>query len=406
MFSEIKSKIFKQYAESDAQNTMDMAEAIANMPNPNFKVPYTTILDIQPHGNAERLEVATVYGFQVVIPKGRYVVGQKIVYIPIDSVLSPAVEALIFPADAKIKLHNSRVRQIRIRGFASQGMIVHPDDLKTIINLEKFDLEYDLQSILKVRKYEPPAPREKGPAGIPGGRKKKGENPLFHKYNGLDNIKWFPNKFQDGQEVVIQEKLHGTNARASRLPYNANSFKKKLMKLLRLAPAYENCYGSNNVEISSKPSYNGFYEGDIYGQTFEAINVFDKLKLGETVFGEIIGPSIQKNYNYGLTEKKFVLFDVKVLEADGKQRWLGPEEVEAFAKERGFEMVPVLYKGPFNKEYAYTLTKGDSVYCPLQKVREGIVIKARNEYSVDGNKQALKWISEAYLDDQSNTDFH
>jgi hypothetical protein len=35
-----------------------------------------------------------------------------------------------------------------------------------------------------------------------------------------------------------------------------------------------------------------------------------------------------------------------------------------------------------------------------------VVIKSHTEYSIEGNKKALKWVSEDYLDDASNTDFH
>jgi RNA ligase (TIGR02306 family) len=371
-----------------------------------YKVPYTSILDIQPHNNAERLEVATVYGFQVVVSKGRYKVGDKAVYIPIDSILPVNLEEILFPADAKIKLHHHRVRQIKIRGLASQGMLINPDEITSLVNPKYFKDEQDLKLVLGVTKYEPPV-KQIHVAGPPGQRKKKHENPLFHKYNGLDNIKWFPNKFTELTEVVIQEKLHGTNARASIMPYSAHSWFRKIKQFLGLTPKNENCYGSNNVEISAKTTYKGFYGEDVYGKVFNSIDVFNKIKLGESVFGEIVGPGIQKNYGYGLKEHKFVLFDVKVLQADKTQVWLSPDEVEAFAKERGFDFVPVLYKGPYNKELSYSLTKGKSEYNDKsEKVREGIVIKAAKDYTIEGNKQALKWVSEEYLNDPTNTDDH
>lgn len=371
-----------------------------------YKVPYTSILDIQPHNNAERLEIATVYGFQVIVPKGRYKVGDKAVYIPIDSILPEKLENIIFPPDSKVKLHNHRVRQIKLRGLASQGMLIDPSDIASFVNPEYVKDEQDLKLILGVKKYEPPLVN-KGPAGRPGGRtSKRNPHTMFHKYNGLDNIKWFPNKFNEQTDVVIQEKLHGTNARASVLPFEANTLKKRILKALRLAPKVEKCYGSNNVEITAAKTYKGFYGADVYGTVFNRLDIFSKIKLGETVFGEIIGPGIQKGYEYGLKEHEFVLFDVKVVQPDGTQVWLGPAEVKQFAIERGFKFVPVLYEGPFNKEFAYTLTTGPSVFAPSEKVREGIVIKARNDYSIEGNKQALKWVSEEYLADPTNTDEH
>ena len=52
-----------------------------------FKVPFTTILKVENHPNADRLEIAFVYGFQVIVQKGKYSAGNRVVYIPIDSIL-------------------------------------------------------------------------------------------------------------------------------------------------------------------------------------------------------------------------------------------------------------------------------------------------------------------------------
>lgn len=381
-----------------------------------YKVPLTQILAIEPHTNADSLEIATIYGFQVVVKKGKYKAGDTVVYIPIDSILPQWLEDRLFPCakdpktgaivKPKIVLSHHRVRQIRIRKFASQGMVLDTTDIADKVNFKKAKMEDNLAEALEITKYEPPVAGPSNTQGKDKQRNKSFEHPQFHKYNGLNNIKWFPTLFKEGEEVVIQEKMHGTNARASLLPYRTNTLFRKIVNLLGFAPKEEQCYGSNNVQKAVGRNNKHFYSEDIWGSTFQALDVFIKLKLGETVFGEIVGPGIQQNYDYGLKQYKFLLFDVKVLEADGKQKWLSPDEVKAFARERGFDMVPELYAGPYNKELAYSLTKGPSVYCPAQKVREGIVIKSNESYDNEGNKRALKWVSEVYLDDKTNTDFH
>lgn len=371
-----------------------------------YKVPLTKILAIDPHPNADRLSLATVYGFQVVIPKDSYEVGESVIYIPIDSILPQKVESLLFGEDAKIKLEKSRVRQIRIRKFPSQGMICKPETLSSIVNPKYLKDEQDLSAILGIEKYEPPAPKEQGlPKGHKQGRKQLA-HPDFHSYNGLGNIKWFPNLFQEGEQVVIQEKLHGTNARAAKLPYRANTLFKKLKKFLGLAPEYEMLYGSNKVDITNSSGYNGWYGEDIYGAVFKKMNVFDKIDDGCIVYGEIVGPGIQKGYEYGLKEHKFILFDVKQMMPDGSHYWLTPGDVQDYANEKGFEFVPVLYEGPFNAVLTKELSMGPSVFCPEEKVREGVVLKAAENYSIEGNKKALKVISEIYLDDKTNSDNH
>jgi RNA ligase (TIGR02306 family) len=400
-----------------------------------FKVPLTKIINITPHFNAEKLEVATVYGFQVVIQKDKYKVGDSVLYVPIDSVLPPSLESKLFPEGSKIKLHKSRVKQIRIRNFPSQGMLINLDEVKDLINISNINEEDDVSEKLGIVKYEPPAPSFS--VSVKTSRNKPLENPLFHKFNGLENIKWFPNLFEEGEIVVIQEKLHGSNARCSYLPTVVPSIKEILsaLKLLKtrpnerksillsclnmflrsikntlgLLPKYEFCYGSNNVELTNRVGYTGFYGEDVYGAVFKKVKANEKIKPNETIFGELIGHGIQKNYDYGFkNEHHFVLFDVKILNEDGSTRWLNPLEVQEYAKERGFDIVPTLYSGPFNKEQAYELTKGDSVYCPSQKIREGIVIKSVVDYnnpSCPNSRKSLKWISEAYLD-KDNTDFH
>lgn len=399
---------YKKSAEAESLND-DVTAGTTNLTvvetTPGFKVPLTTIKEIKPHGNADKMEVAVVYGFEVIVSKDKYKVGDKVIYIPIDSILRNKLELYLFPPDAKVKPNKGRIRQIKLRGRVSQGMLIDPADIQAVFGFTPSKLEKDYATELEVAKYEPPVKQHvQGPRQKIG--RKKLAHPDFHSYNGLTNIKWMPDMFEN-EEVVIQEKLHGTNARAGMLPFRVNTLFKKIKAFFGYAPKFERVYGSNNVDISNASTYTGYYGEDIYGKVFDKVKVFEKLKLGETVFGEIIGPSIQKGYDYGLKEHNFVLFDVKQLNPDGSQKWLSPEEVQIFAKERGFDFVPVLYTGVFDKDKAKALSMGPSVYYPGEDTREGCVIKSRYKYTdVVGNKRALKLVSEEYLADNNNTDNH
>lgn len=373
-----------------------------------FKVPLTTIREILPHGNAERLEIAVVYGFQVIVQKGAYKAGDAVLYVPIDSLLPQDLEDALFPPDSKVKLNKHRIRQIKLRGVASQGMLIDPTDTK--LNLPKINLnnslEKDFAEELKITKFEPPV-REVHVPGVPGKKAKHRENPNFSKYGGLDNIKWYPEKFKADEMVVVQEKIHGSNARAAILPFSADTLWKKLVKFFGFAPETEFCYGSNNMQLQNRPGHKGFYGEDVWGQVFEKLDVKSKLKKGETIFGEIYGEGVQKNYNYGTLEKKFILFDVRIMQDDGTFKWLTPDEVEIFAMNRGFDCVPLLYRGPYQSlDFVKTLSKGASKLNPSQKVREGCVVKSMFNYDEYGQNRALKVINEDYLADESNTDFH
>lgn len=378
-----------------------------------FKVPITKILEIFPHPNATSLEYVKVYDFNVVVRKNEYKVGDIVVYVPIDSILPFELEKKLFPEGSKIKLNNSRVKQIKIRGHYSQGMLI---DLTSIqeyayqyveLGYHIFDQisimqESDLSKKLGITKYIPPSAQYQ--QGLVKKRDKPKENSYFHKYCGIDNLKWYPDLFEEGELVSITEKIHGANIRFGYVPYAANTFWKKILKYFKLTPSHEWVYGSNNVQLQQRSNYTGWYGGDVYGKVLEKFDAKSKVKPGEIWYGELYGDGIQKNYTYGCknSEHKLVVFDLKYQNGiDAKY-----EDAEKFlvlAKERGFDVVPELYRGPFNKDAAKELTKGDSVFVPSQKVREGVVVKPIQEKDSTIGRKLLKIISEKYLDgDQSD----
>ena len=360
-----------------------------------FKVSVESIREIANHPNADRLELATVLGWQTVVPKGQYKVGDLVVYIPIDSILPHEVESALFGPDSKVKLSKSRVKTIKLRGAISQGMVATP----AALGFEYVYEGFDVTASLKITKYEPPV--KDVPAGMSVRAVKALENPNFRKYGGLENAKNYPDVFTEGEEVYVTEKIHGTNFRAGYVPTVANTFWKKILKFFGRLPEYEFVYGSNNVQLQHKDS-GGFYGFNVYKEAVESFRLKEILKPNEVVYGEIYGGGIQKNYNYGLgeNERKLVLFDLRQGDT-----YSDPVNFTHWCDERGLPRVPVLYKGPYNREAIKALTLGNSVLEPKQKVREGIVVKPLKEERCYMGRKALKFISDLYLlEDQS--DFH
>jgi len=87
-----------------------------------FRVP-VEVVTIEPHPNADALEIANIQGFQAIVRKGQFQTGQLIAYIP---------EAAIVPDDLLESmglmgaLHGpgkNRVKAIRLRGIVSQGLV-------------------------------------------------------------------------------------------------------------------------------------------------------------------------------------------------------------------------------------------------------------------------------------------
>jgi RNA ligase (TIGR02306 family) len=375
-----------------------------------FKCPLTTIREIFEHPNATALEYAKVYDFNVIVRKGEYKVGDEVLYIPIDSILPTVLENIIFGSDSKIKLNKSRVKQIKIRGHYSQGMIVNLEDIAILLGVDKmrrlgtYEPDEDLSQELGITKYEPPAANYQG--SLARKRDKPMENPFFHKYGGIDNIKWYPDLFKPDELVSITEKIHGSNIRAGYVPFVANTIWKKIIKFLGLNPTHQWCYGSNNVQLQSRWNYKGFYGSDVYGKVLEKYGVKDKLRPGEVIYGELYGHGIQGRYTYGCLEgeHKLVVFDVK-RQTETDSDFLGVDHFQAFCKERGFETPPELYRGTFDKDKAKALTVGNSVLVPSQKVIEGVVIKSLEETIGLTGRKVLKLISEEYLAG-NNTDYH
>lgn len=74
------------------------------------------IQNIRPHNNADALELADVLGWQVVVKKGEFSVGELIVYVCIDSVLPER------PEFEFLRNKHFRIKPIRLRKEYSNGI--------------------------------------------------------------------------------------------------------------------------------------------------------------------------------------------------------------------------------------------------------------------------------------------
>lgn len=362
-----------------------------------FSVEAVRIDNVAPHPNADRLELAQVKGWNCVVQKGRYRAGDLCIYIPIDSVLSPETEAKLFPIDSKVRLHNSRVRTIKLRGAISQGLIIDPAEFEATADVRPGD---NVADELGISKYEPPVDLSPQSGAAKAGRRQT--NPNFRKYTGIENAKNYPAVFEAGEQVSVTEKIHGTNFRAGYVPFYADTLWKKLKSLLGLAPKWEFVYGSHNVQLQSKFLFRGYYDKNVYAEAVFKYRLPDILKPGEVVYGEVYGDGIQKGYTYGCGagERKLVLFDVMI---DGA--WQDPLVFDKWAGARDLPTAPVLYRGPFDLEKVRALTLGPSVLASAQKVREGVVVKPIFETMSYIGRKVLKFVSDEYLL-KDQTDFH
>jgi hypothetical protein len=104
------------------------------------------ISNISPINGADKIELATVLGWNVVIEKGVFSIGSKCVYCEIDSIL-PEKPEFEFLRERKF-----RIKTIKLRGQISQGICfplsILPDKIEITEGI-------DVTEILGVKKWEP-----------------------------------------------------------------------------------------------------------------------------------------------------------------------------------------------------------------------------------------------------------
>lgn len=95
-----------------------------------------TIAEIKPIEGADKIELAYVLGWQCVVKKGEFKVGDKIIYVEVDSVM-PERPEFEFLRDRKFK-----IKTIKLKGQVSMGLILPLSILNTIGKVEEKNNEF------------------------------------------------------------------------------------------------------------------------------------------------------------------------------------------------------------------------------------------------------------------------
>jgi hypothetical protein len=194
--------------------------------------------------------------------------------------------------------------------------------------------------------------------------------------------------FTEEDTVEITRKLHGTNARYGIVKKLKLSFWDKCKKFFGLADEwvdYEYVYGSHNVEKGSDSQ--GFYSTDVWRTVANKYQIKEKLwdwvksnfrphgniGSGVIIYGEIYGPGIQKNYDYGLKELEFAVFDIS-LNGEYKSTKSAQLMTRGNFLSIDLQYVPILYEGPWSQEIQDKYTFNNFIE-GTKIPHEGIVIK-------------------------------
>jgi RNA ligase (TIGR02306 family) len=365
------------------------------MENNNSVCFVARINEIKPIEGADNIELGVIGGWNCIIKKDSYKVDDLVVVATTDAVIPQELSDSMNVTNYLRK--GQRVRTVKLRGVYSECLII-PISIAakaTGFANTKFDEGDDMMDTLKIFKYEPPAVQIQ----LSSGRKLKYyQNQNFGIYYKFPNSKNVKGMFNEEDVVEVSRKIHGTNARYGIVKKNKLSIWDKVKRLFGDKwIEYEYVYGSHNVEKGSDSQ--GFYDSDVWRTIADKYNIrerlWDLLKLskdiygienGIVIYGEIYGPGIQKNYDYGLTEIDYAGFDVTI---NGEYVPLN----RAFMIHTALELkyVPILDVDVWSQELQdkYVFDKIEGTKVP----HEGVVIK-----KIDGDRRKIaKVINPDYL---------
>ena len=316
------------------------------------------IKSLEPIEGADAIEKAQVLGWQLVVKKGEYKIGDFCVYCEIDCIMPDK------PEYAFLKPRKMRIRTVKLRGQVSQGICfplsVLPKDVSISENL-------DVTALLGVEKFEPPIP-----ASLEGTM--KGRFPSFIPKTDEPRVQIFQ-EFLDqnqGEKCYITEKLDGSS-----VTYYLNN------------DEFGVC--SRNLELLEDDT-NTLWK---IAHELDIENKLRSLNKNYALQAEIVGEGIQKNtLNLrGQTVFFFNVFDINAY------KYLDYKEFVSLMKSLKLKTVPIVEKeyileNDINKLVEMSI--GKSLINP-KGWREGIVIRSHKEQFINGERFSFKVVNPKFL---------
>lgn len=370
------------------------------------------------HPNADAIEICQIGDYQSIVKKGMVKTGDLVVYIPEQAILPEWLmkEMSLWDEASQRGLlaggARNRVKAIKLRGIVSQGLVLPTEpysDTEVLVMSTPVDnnqgagivaIGGDAAECLGIIKYEPTLPSHMM------GRLIGVDLSATHGYD-FDNLKKFPNLFDDGEIVVISEKIHGTLLQVSVVPTDS---------------ANERYYQGRVVITSKGMGAKGWIldhddESNLYAQAVKKHGLMDKalatlgpmadrhnkpvILFGE-VFGLTAGGGVIQDLTYTGIALDYRAFDIAVGNRGG-EFFLDADDFLDTCKLMEVPMVPVLWNGPYSKEVVLEHTDGCTtlfpagVYPGKPQIREGVVVKAFYEDPKSFKRKIAKSVSNAYL---------
>ena len=280
--------------------------------------------NLRPHGNADRLQIATFFGNDTCVGLNT-VLGEIGIYFPTDLQLSVEycdANNLVRKKDENgnniggyMDPDKRNVTAVRLRGERSDGLYMPLSSLVfTGVNLDDVNVGDTIDIVNGVeicRKYIPRGNKRRGGGQSDGNRTRKKKvpvAPLFCEHADTEQLAYNLSAFRPGDQIEVTLKMHGTSQRTGYLPVikhwvgspiafdiieRKGLFKifKPSKKMIEWAEAsIEPCYDWGYVTGTRRTvleNYEGGYYGDnafreTHSKVFEG-----KLHKGETVYYEV-----------------------------------------------------------------------------------------------------------------------
>ncbi len=335
-----------------------------------------TITDRIYHPNADKLDIVKVLGWQIITKRDEFKKGDKVVFIPIDTIL-PKAPWSEFLADKKNPDAPIRLKTVKLRAFYSHGLVLPLSVLPE--NIRGWHEGADVGGALGVKKYEKEIPAQLC-GEILGG---------FPTYlcaqtdedNGLSNPE-LVNEVLSNKWITVTQKLDGSSCT---IIIQDREIKYVCSRRLALKETEENSFWKAARKLDLSKCVRGRY----------------------VIQGELMGPGIQGN-QLELIEPELYVFQIKYENAFYPYLEMVFECRNTF----GCKYVPHvedLTIPAFKRQMSYTIdTKittdflqelADKQTLPSGEPAEGIVVRPLEYHSAgDGRPLSFKIINRNFKD--------
>lgn len=340
------------------------------------------IESVRPHLNADSLEILDIWGYQCIVKKDQYKIGDLVAFVEPDYTVKLSRPEFTFLDTGKGKLRE-RITTRKFRGEISYGLV---------IPAPKDSIEGDnVLELLEVERYEPPMGGHNGPGktGFLSGMCEKGPDFNCPEY-GLENYKKFSKLIPLGTPVIYSNKIHGSSARyvfSSKdnkfFCGSRTTWKKPSGEFIKTVIVTDELTGDEREKTIVAPE-NAWYTCHLQNPWIET---WCRNNPDQVLYGELYGPNVQgSRFHYGMKDKQygFAVFDIL---KDGN--WV--DNLEVYFNTPGIETVKVLFSGFHDPEIVKSLAELPENFNDCGHVREGVVIKTTGEHRI-----ALKWVSDQY----------